>query len=254
MSASQTMVERLRMIRGVLFDFYGTLARPVAWGDTHEEVFARHGLVFDQAAWSDRWVGGALDGEEHFAHSADAESYRAWELERLRQRASAAGVGDDDLDALVADLHSATKDFTLAAYGEVPGVLAQLREWGVVVAVCSNWDWHLQEALAACGLGELVDVAVTSAQAGVRKPHPHIYDLTLRSSGLIPGEALFVGDTWGPDVQGPLRHGMRAVHVLRPERDPGPEGAPPVPAGALRVEDLTPVPELVGTGVQRSRR
>ena len=234
------------MIRGVLFDFYGTLARAVAWGASHEDVFTRHGLVFDEAAWTDRWVGGALDGEEHFEHSADAESYRTWELERLRQRAAAAGVGEDDLDALVVDLHRATKDFTLAAYEEVPGVLTDLRERGVAVAVCSNWDWHLDEALAACGLADLVDVAVTSAQAGVRKPHPHIYDLTLRRCGLGPGEALFAGDTWRPDVEGPLRHGMRAVHVLRPDRHAGPEAMPPLPPRALRVEDLRPVPDLVG--------
>lgn len=240
------MVERLRMIRGVLFDFYGTLGRAVAWGASHEDVFARHGLVFDEAAWSDRWVGGALDGEEHFEHSADAESYRAWEVQRLRQRAAAVGVGEDDLDALVADLHRATKDFTLAAYEEVPGVLTELKERGVVVAVCSNWDWHLEEALAACGLADLVDVAVTSAQAGVRKPHPHIYDVTLRRAGLDAADALFVGDTWRPDVEGPLDHGMRAVHVLRPDRHPSPEGAPPLPPGAVRTADLRPVPELVG--------
>ena len=240
------------MIRGVLFDFYGTLARAVSWGDSHEDVFARHGLVFDERAWTDRWVGGALDGEEHFDHSADAESYRSWELERLRQRAAAAGVGDDDLDALVADLHSATKDFTLAAYEEVPEVLADLRGRGVAVAVCSNWDWHLEDALAACGLDVLVDVAVTSARAGVRKPHPHIYDVTLQGCGLEPDEALFVGDTWGPDVEGPLRHGMKAVHVLRPDRHPAPEGNPPVPDGAVRVADLRPVRELVEAPARRS--
>ena len=37
----------LSNVRGVLFDFYGTLARAVSWGDTHEQVFARRGLAFE---------------------------------------------------------------------------------------------------------------------------------------------------------------------------------------------------------------
>ncbi|MGH9188882.1 MAG: HAD family hydrolase [Acidimicrobiales bacterium] len=233
------------MTRGVLFDFYGTLARAVSWGDTHEQVFSRHGIQYDEAAWTDRWVGGALDGEEHAEHSRSPEHYRAWELDRLRQRSRSAGVGEDDLEALVADLYAVSKDYMLAAYNEVPDVLGELRRRGVKVAVCSNWDWHIDRAVTAAGLSGLADVVVTSAQAGARKPHPRIFHHTLDRCGLAPAEVLFVGDTWGPDVAGPLALGMRAAHLRRPDHRHEGDGLPALPEGASRIADLRAVLDLV---------
>lgn len=228
--------------RAVLFDFYGTLARAVSWGETHEQVFARHGLPFDAANWGHNFVGEAGDGDEHLEHSVSREAYLAWERERLRRRAQACGVGDDDLEALVADLHSASKAYTLKAYDEVPDVLGNLRARGVTVAICSNWDWDLDRAVAQSGLDHLVDVAVTSAQAGARKPHPRIFRHTLERCGVEAREALFVGDTFSADVEGPLAAGMRVVHVWRDDVEGDP---PPLPEGAVRSADLRAVLDVV---------
>jgi putative hydrolase of the HAD superfamily len=226
------------MTRAVLFDFYGTLARAVSWGESHEQVFARHGLAFDAVHWGHNFVGEANDGDEHLDHSVSRDAYVAWERERLRRRARACGVGDDDLEALVADLHSASKAYTLEAYDEVAGVLGSLRARGTTVAICSNWDWDLDRAVAQAGLAELVDVAVTSAQAGARKPHPRIFRLTLERCGVEAHEALFVGDTFSADVEGPLAVGMSVLHVWRDDIEGDP---PPLPEGATRAADLRAV-------------
>ena len=229
-------------MKAVLFDFYGTLARAVSWGDTHAEVFARHGLAFDQARWGHNFVGEAKDGDEHVEHSVSRDVYVAWEVDRLRRRAQACGVGDDELEALVADLHSAAKTYTLQAYDEVPEVLAALRQRGVTVAICSNWDWDIDRAVASAGLDGMADIVVTSAQAGARKPHPRIFGHTLERCGIEAADALFVGDTLGADVVGPLDYGMGAVHVWRDDMvgDPG-----PLPPGAVRSPDLRAVLDLV---------
>jgi putative hydrolase of the HAD superfamily len=166
----------------------------------------------------------------------------AWEKERLRRRARNCGVGDDDLEALVADLHTASKTYTLEAYDEVPEVLAALRERGLIVAICSNWDWDLGRAVALAGLERMADVVVTSAQAGARKPHPRIYRHTLERCFVAPPEALFVGDTVYADVEGPLAYGMAAVHVWRDDMAGDP---PPLPEGALRAPDIRAVLDLV---------
>jgi putative hydrolase of the HAD superfamily len=229
------------VIKAVLFDFYGTLARAVSWGDTHEQVFERHGLAFDAVRWGENFAGDGNDGDEHVEQSVDRDTYLAWEAERLRRRARACGVGDDDLEALVSDLHSASKTYTLKAYDEVPDVLQAVRDRGVTVAICSNWDWDLDRAVAQSGLDTLVDVLVTSAQAGARKPHPRIFRHTLDRCAIGPDEALFVGDTFYADVEGPLALGMPAVHVWRDDMEGDP---PPLPPGATRVRDLRAVPDL----------
>ena len=215
-----------------MLDFYGTLARAVSLGLSFEDVFARRGLRLDPSAWAG-WDNQVYDGQEHVEQSRTRDTYVAWERERLR--AVVASSGADDVEGLVDDLHAASKDFTLAAYDDVAPVLADLRARGVVVAVCSNWDWDLDRALAQAGLDGAADVVVTSAQAGARKPHPRIYTETLRRCGVPASEALFVGDTWGPDVEGPIAVGMAAVHLCRDDR-PGP--TPPLPSGVRRIFDL----------------
>jgi putative hydrolase of the HAD superfamily len=229
--------------RAAIFDFYGTLAHAVRWGPSLADVFAGLGHCLDEDAYA-AWRAEVSDGMEHLTHSESRDLYLAWERDRLRRLGTASGVRLDDVEELAAELHRATQDFELTAYDEVPEVLAELRRRGLVVAVCSNWTWDLDVALDQCRLADAADVVVTSAQAGVRKPHPRIFSLTLERCGVEPGEAVFVGDTWHPDVEGALAAGLRPVHVVRPEdtrdADPG-----PLPAGVHRVPDLTGVLDLL---------
>jgi len=63
----------------------------------------------------------------------------------------------------------------MVPYPESASTLASLRSSGLAIGVCSNWGWELNAFLDQVGLLGLVDVGVTSARAGARKPHPHIY-------------------------------------------------------------------------------
>ena len=233
------------MSRAVFVDFYGTLAHARTWGPTRAEVLSNRGFrIPDDIA--QRWSDEAADGKEHVEHSVDADTYRAWEHHRMRQFVEACGVGADDAELLVEELYTATKSFELEAYEEVPDVLAELRRRGITIAVCSNWDWHLDRAMAQTGLVDLVDVMVTSAQAGARKPHPRIFERTLREANVDdPAEVVFVGDSWGPDVEGPAAMGMRPVHVWRPEWDGERDVPPPVTDGVVRVPDLSGLVDVV---------
>ncbi|MQS39942.1 HAD family hydrolase [Streptomyces katsurahamanus] len=225
-------------VRAVIFDFYGTLVRMVPpLPAIHEALLRRRGLDEAAGRWGDQWSVGPGDGEEHLAASADRETYLAWERGRLRRRALACGVPEDQADDLAVELDLAIKDLRLELYADSKAVLTRVREHGLTVAVCSNWFWDLDQALDGVGLGPLVDVAVTSARAGARKPHPLIYRAVLDECGIAPGQALFVGDMWEADVLGPLAQGIRAVHLWRPDRAVRGE-APPLPGRAHRITDL----------------
>ncbi|MFI6770499.1 HAD family hydrolase [Streptomyces sp. NPDC050355] len=233
-------------IRGVVFDFYGTLVRMIPpWPPSHGAIFARRGLAEQGERWGDQWSVGPRDGEEHTEHSVSEAAYTAWERGRLRRRAHACGVPEDQLDGLVAELDRAMKAIHLALFDDVPEALAALRDRGLRVAVCSNWFWDLDRAVERVGLGGLVEVTVSSARAGARKPHPLPYRTVLDRCGLRPDEVLFVGDVWAPDVVGPLAAGMRAVHLWRPDR--AVTGiAPPPPPGAARIAGLRELMGLLG--------
>lgn len=237
-------------LRAAVFDFYGTLARASRWGPTVEEVLGGLNLVPDAPALA-RWHQSAARGVEHPEASVSRDAYVAWEIDRLRTLASGCGAGAPRA-APVADvaqrLYAALKDFELEPYPESVEVLGSLSRRGVGVAVCSNWDWDLDRALEATGLAPHVDVAITSARAGARKPHHRIYRAALAGLGVDAREALFAGDNWEPDVVGPRSVGMDAVHVVRSDVGadawrPGRGGAPDGDPCALRarVSDLRSV-------------
>jgi putative hydrolase of the HAD superfamily len=79
---------------------------------------------------------------------------------------------------------------------------------GLRLAVVSNWDIGLHEHLAALGLDRLVELVVTSAEAGTAKPDPGIWELALGRLGVAPSQTVHVGDS-EEDASGALAAGIR---------------------------------------------
>src|SRR5262245_3939333 len=141
------------------------------------------------------WWSGDLDGIEHIEQSRSRERYVAWQQERLLGMLAEADVHPGEYEVILAKLHAGHASRRLEPYPEVAQVLATLRTRGLRLAVCSNWDWDLEPAVAEAGLADEFDVLVSSAWAGARKPNPRIFRHTLDKLGLVAGDVLFVGDT-----------------------------------------------------------
>lgn len=112
------------------------------------------------------------------------------------------------------DIHDAYWGAMLRAMRPRAGareLLSACRERGVRIAVCTDQLAHVQHRkLRALGLEGLVDVLVTSEEAGAEKPSPAIFGLLLEKLGLEPREVLFVGDSLERDVEGAAAAGMAA--------------------------------------------
>jgi putative hydrolase of the HAD superfamily len=231
-------------VRAVLFDFYGTLAQATQWMSI-DVVLAEHGYELSDEV-RDRWWNEGVDGVEHVEHSRSREHYQGWQRERLLGMLAEVDVHPGEYEVLLEKMRQGTETRVLEAFPEAPAVLATLRDRGVALAICSNWDWDLLEALEEVGLADRVDVIVSSAWAGARKPHPRIFAHTLAKLGVAGPEAVFVGDTWGPDVVGPRAMGMTALYLRREGRWPD-DAAPTDPGGegVAVASDLTGVLALV---------
>lgn len=226
----------------VIFDFYGTLAH---WADDaadYRTVLSSFG--YEPAASVLDGFFSAYDGVDHSEHSVSEEAYEAWVRWRLGELSVACGVRDAHREAVVEGLRNLDRA-PMVAYLEAANTLRALRESGIAVGVCSNWGWELDAYLEQVGLLDLVDSTVTSARAGSRKPHPGIYDCSTTALGIDPERAVFVGDSWEPDVRGPRRLGMTAVHVWRAEERGG-LVAPVLEPGDHRVAELTGVLPIAG--------
>jgi putative hydrolase of the HAD superfamily len=214
------------MVKAVIFDFYNTLAETTNWGPSWEELVAELGYAMP-ADVRERWWNGGIDGTEHDEHSISRDHYVAWQQSRVRSMLRECGVPSAAQDAFIERVREISAHNRIAAYEDVEPVLRDLRTHGVALAICSNWDWDLNEAVESAGLSGSVDVVVSSAWVGARKAHPRIYAHTLEQLGVAPEDALFVGDTWTCDVDGPRRAGMRAVYLRRSHL--GPDHTAPEP-------------------------
>lgn len=217
------MVTHPERVRWIFFDFAGTLAfndpaRP--WN--YVRVCAQRGYFFDRrevrqhvdAVW------GTMDtpeGIEHPEASADPHAYD--ELRASLERAILDRLGIPDTperEAMVREIMAAQDaPQGYSAYPEAEAALAALRQRGYRMCIVSNFNWSLPEIAHGIGLGRYVDGVVTSARVGYRKPHRRIYHAALEATGAAAGESLFVGDSAGPDYEGPQAVGLQALLIDR---------------------------------------
>jgi putative hydrolase of the HAD superfamily len=133
-------------------------------------------------------------------------------LADLRERCAA--VLSERLGRTV-DADTLVEAIRFQAYPDAAPALAALRDHGLRLVCVSNWDCSLGSVLERCGLGPLLDGAVSSAEAGARKPDPAIFAPALELAGCEPGEALHVGDTAEEDLDGARAAGIEALLIDR---------------------------------------
>ena len=219
------------MPTAVLLDFYGTLAHATQWLSI-DVVLAEHGYELPTAVREKWWFESEQNGLVHVEHSTDRDAYTAWQRGRLLSMLAETDVHPGEYELIVEKLRAGTATRVLEPYEESAEILRDLRDRGLRLAICSNWDWDLAEAVDEVGLTGLVDTVVSSAWAGARKPHPLIFEHTLTKIDASPADAVFVGDTWGPDVVGPRDAGMTPLYLQRDGHWPDPT-APADPAAEV---------------------
>ena len=128
----------------------------------------------------------------------------------------------------------------LAAFEEVPAMLAALKANGAKTAILSNGSPEMLEAaVASAGLLELLDASLSVESVGIFKPHISVYDLVEGHFGCARDEVLFVSSN-GWDACSAAAYGFQTAWVNR-------AGAPMdrlygEPHHVL--SDLTTIPEI----------
>ncbi|MGH6915320.1 MAG: haloacid dehalogenase type II, partial [Geminicoccales bacterium] len=130
----------------------------------------------------------------------------------------------------------------LHAYPEVPEVLGRLRAAGLKLAILSNGEPEmLGAAVAAAGIGDLLDAVLSVEEIGIFKPHPTVYRLAVDRLAVRADQIAFQSsNAW--DVSGAACFGLRPVWINRfgmtAERLPG--------RAEHELRDLAGLPPLLG--------
>lgn len=79
-------------------------------------------------------------------------------------------------------------------YADTAEVLGTLKGEGIGVGVISNIGWDLRPVFRAHGLDDFVDAYVLSYEHGVQKPDPRLFGAACEAIGQDPHDVLMVGD------------------------------------------------------------
>jgi len=189
------------VLRGVLFDLFGTLVAPFSR--------ARHSTELSVAA---RHLG--LD---------PIECEKAWRADyRNRVRGNSGGIaGQMKLIAearrtelptthLKLIVHSYER-FCDKAMTPAPGALDTLQalaKLSIPVGLVSNISPDMAAAFERTTLRPFFRTCTYSCEVGVAKPEPEIYSLAAETLGFDPGDLLFVGDGSDDELGGAARAGL----------------------------------------------
>jgi putative hydrolase of the HAD superfamily len=196
------------MTRAVFLDALGTLVElEPPWVSLRERI---------PAEVSDERLVAAVRLEmdyyrEHAHEGRDPDS-----LADLRERCATLISRELEVEVTADQLVESVR---MSAYPDAVPALTALRERALRLVAVSNWDCSLGTVLERCGLAELLDGAISSAEAGAPKPDPAIFTSALELAGCEPSEALHVGDTREEDVVGARAAGIRVLLLDRGDGD-----------------------------------
>ena len=194
-----------------IFDAYGTLfdvaaaARAVA-AETGRETFARHWPAIAEK-WRMKqlqytWLRAVMGA--HIGFWQVTQDGLDWALE------SEGLEGDTGLRERLLHLYR-----ELAAFPEVPAMLAALRQAGKQTAILSNGAPDmLDDAVRSAGIGDLLDDVLSVESVGIYKPARVVYDLVGQRFGCAPEEVLFVSSN-GWDACAAAGYGFHTAWVNR---------------------------------------
>ncbi|MFE5581756.1 HAD family hydrolase [Kitasatospora sp. NPDC056531] len=192
------------MIKGVMFDFSGTLFRIESTTQWLRAVVAKAGLAMsedelDACAGRLEAAGALAGGAPPRRVPPHLEAlWRERDLSTERHRAAYTAL-TREASLPSADLVEALYDRSRLPeawrpYPDTGETLRALRTRGIPVAVVSNIGWDLRPIFRGHGLDDLVDAYLLSFELGIKKPDPRIFQAACDELEVAPGEALMVGD------------------------------------------------------------
>ena len=205
-------------INGIFFDLYGTLLvygnMDAAWSDWLNAFYGRlksHGLTCSIESF-------AKSCDRFFGKSEPTpRQHNMTVFEQRIQNLCAdlkLNLTSEDITEIANKIASAwQKHIPLDA--EARHVLQTLHR-SKKLALISNFDHppHVRSVLSELGLTQFFDSVVISAEVGVKKPDPRIFDSALEQTGMQPAEVVYVGDT-EDDTEAARAAGIAPILIQR---------------------------------------
>lgn len=205
--------------KAILFDLDGTLRHHLPSGG---EVFVKYlrslGVQFSAAdelravRWEHYYFANSPEIQED--NRAFKENIGAFWVNFARRRMVAMGIPESravELAPQVSAYMEQNHKPEVVVPGEIPLILASLKDAGYVLGVISNRSEPYHEELKNLNLETYFDFSLAGGEVNSFKPDPRIFERGLELAGISAGEAIYVGDNYFADVVGSRRAGLTPV-------------------------------------------
>lgn len=200
----------------VFFDVDFTLIRPGPrfLGRGYAETCVKFGVQVDSEAFDAAVAGAAvlLDSSTQQYHDDLFVNYTGRIIELM------GGQGPGVMAAAREIYDDWAHHHHFEMYDDVPEALTTLHERGLRLGLISNSHRSLTSFQTHFALDGLMSVSVSSAEFGVMKPDPRIFQEALDRMQVTAAQAVMVGDSLSHDVLGARQLGMRGVWLDRSKR------------------------------------
>ena len=117
------------------------------------------------------------------------------------------------------------------------------------LGILANQERWIRDTMRRDGIDRYFDVWAVSAEVGMDKPDPGIFEYALREAGATPDRCAMVGDRLDNDIESAKAQGLRTVWLLRGEAPDEPsEEQLRIPDAAVRtLRDLPDALRRLGT-------
>jgi len=121
--------------------------------------------------------------------------------------------GTDELTRAVYDAYLLPQNWSL--FPDVEACLKGLKRRGFRLGIISNWAATLEDLIRSLGLLPYFDEIIASAAVGCRKPHHAIFEIACERMGVLPEQAVHIGDLPEADGEGAFNAGLRPILIDR---------------------------------------
>ncbi len=208
------------MIKGVFFDLYQTL---IHYDPPREEIIAQALTEFgieqkpeifrEPIVTADEFIYGEIARKPLSARSTEEKMALYARHQAIMLKESGIDADENLIMKLLARMQQTSLNLVL--FDDVAPTLNDLKKQGLTLGLISNVEDNMADTLEKLGLTSLLDVIVTSQDAGTGKPNPEIFLEALKRAGIQPGEALYIGDQYQVDVIGARNAGMTSILLDR---------------------------------------
>ena len=190
------------MIRGIIFDYGGTLdSRGVHWSEVLWQGYQHAGIPIDKETFRKAYV----EGERALARERiilPQDDFRTLLHKKVALEISYLPLQPDEqtLERWTDSITDYCDNAARACIDEALPILEELHEQYPMMLV-SNFYGNIDEVLRAYGIRHLFKGIIESAVVGVRKPNPTLFKLGVDALELKPEEVLVVGDSLRKDIE-----------------------------------------------------